>query len=266
VNSFFVWAPELADLAADIVFPASSPINLLFTDPQSATNYVSSYSDSQSETATGSVGFQGLVPTATVGGSLTIGQTQNYTVPPTKILNQSNIATWTPQWTFTPQSSTTNTVFEFNPTWLWYIPQDAYPSGGPDLGQEISFTNNPRLLANNTDVGSLDQTCNVPFPFSVWTIGPPLLTSLSPTSTTSNGGTFDIIGQNLYPGVVVAVLIGGITLPSNNVIATDGTGTTIQVTVPGNTFKPGTYPVVVNTEFNNQIRSSTPTLELTLTN
>ncbi|HYK36249.1 hypothetical protein [Alloacidobacterium sp.] len=42
-----------------------------------------------------------------------------------------------PVWDFTPQSSSGSNS-TFNPTWTWYVPQEAYPSGGTGNG-EIAF-------------------------------------------------------------------------------------------------------------------------------
>ena len=78
-----------------------------------------------------------------------------------------------------------------------------------------------------------------------------------------NGGQFTITGQYLYPGSVVAVLIGGTAIPlTTNVDLIDEN--TMIVTVPGG-YATGDYHVQVNTQFNNQTRFSN-TLNLTLTN
>lgn len=61
-----------------------------------------------------------------------------------------------------------------------------------------------------------------------------------PASTPINGGQFTITGQYLYPGSVVAVLIGGTAVPfSTNVDLVDDT--TISVVVPLG-YAPGTLP------------------------
>jgi len=213
-------------------------------------------------TASGSVGFNEDGPNVTAGGSVTTGQSTTYNVPATKILNQSNLATGQPVWEFTPQSLPADTDFSVNPTWTWYVPQDAYPSGGTGTG-EIAFSASAFFVFNNSGSGEPGPACNVPFPFSAWTVNPPQLSSLEPTSTQTGGGQFTITGQYLYPGSVVAVLIGGnpVSLMNNVDLVND---TTIKVTVPG-TFAPGTYKVQVNTQFNGQNMFSND-LDLTLTN
>jgi IPT/TIG domain-containing protein len=152
--------------------------------------------------------------------------------------------------------------FSVAPTWTWYVPQDAYPSGGTGSG-EISFPASAMFLFNNGAAGDPGPFCNVPFPFSAWTVNKPVLSSLGPASTQINGGQFTITGQYLYPGSVVAVLIGGnpVSLSSNVDLVDD---TTIEVVVPGG-YVPGTYSVQVNTEFSGQTRFSNE-LVLTLTN
>ena len=240
----------------------SGLLDLEFADPQTTTTYESSYTNSTSVTASGSVGFNEDGPNVTAGGSVTTGQSTTYNVPATKILNQSNLATGQPVWEFTPQSLPADTDFSVNPTWTWYVPQDAYPSGGTGTG-EIAFSASAFFVFNNSGSGEPGPACNVPFPFSAWTVNPPQLSSLKPTSTQTGGGQFTITGQYLYPGSVVAVLIGGnpVSLTNNVDLVND---TTIKVTVPG-TFAPGTYKVQVNTQFNGQNMFSND-LDLTLTN
>jgi hypothetical protein len=197
-----------------------------------------------------------------LGGSTTESHETNYSVPPTTILNQSNVLTVLPQWTFGPQSLPLNTDFQVNPSWTWYIPQDAYPAGGTNVDQ-ILFENNSGLLANGANDGEVDQICFVPIPFSQWYILDPVITSLTPTSTSSNGGVFTITGLYLYPSSVSSVLIGGKAVPLNTNVDLIN-DTTIEVTVPGGYF-PGTYPVQVVTQFNEQNTPSN-TMNLTLTN
>jgi hypothetical protein len=265
VNEFFVFAPGLGEAPPNEFFPiTSSFVSLEFTDPPTTTSYESEYSNSLSFTAQGSVGLSAAGPNVTVGGSVTTNNSTTYSVPPTTILNQSNILTSVPQWTFKPQNLPLNTDFQVNPTWTWFIPRDAYPKGGTG-SDGIDFQNDPGLAGNGVLQGQIEQICFVPVPFSAWTVNPPLLTSLAPASTASNGGVFTITGQYLYPGSVVSVLIGGIAVPlSTNVDLVDDT--TIEVTVPGGLgLAAGTYPVQVNTQFNNENRFSN-TLSLTLTN
>ena len=244
--------------------------NLEFADPQTTTTYESSYTNSSSATATGSVGFSAEGPNVTLGGSTTTSQSMTYSIPPTTIENISILPIASPSWEFGPQTFATGADYEVNPTWTWFIPQDAYPSGGIGSGG-IAFDHTSGFLYLNTGYappetfleGVLEQICNVPFPFSAWTVQPPVLSSLSTSSTTINGGTFTIAGQYLYPGSVTAVLIGGNAVPlSTNVDLIDAQ--TIEVAVPGG-YAPGTYQVQVNTQFNGENRFSN-TLSLALTN
>jgi hypothetical protein len=237
-------------------------LGLEFADPATATSYESSYTNGQSVTAEGSVGISSDGPNVTGGGSVTTDQSQSYDVPATKILNLSNLQIAEPAWEFTPQSLPAGADFSVNPTWTWYVPQDAYPTGGTGSG-EIAFYAEALYFGATGPVGNPGPVCNVPYPFSAWTVNPPQLLSLGSASAKIGGGQFTITGQYLYPGSVVAVLIGGNAIPlSTNVDLIDDT--TIDVVVPGG-YRPGTYQVQVNTQFNGENRFSN-TLSLTLTN
>jgi hypothetical protein len=262
VMSFEVMSPPFVeDLVKGENFTQGS-YNLEFTDPATTTTVESSYSNTSSVTVSTSVGFDSDGPNVSAGGSVTTSQSTTYDVPPTTIANKSNLAYAEPIWIFGPDNLPVGTDFEANPTWTWFIPRDSYPSGGTGSG-EIAFDNAANLINySDEEVGSLQQFCGVPFPFSAWTVNPPLLVSLGSGSTKIDGGVFTITGEFLYPGSVVAVLIGGTPVPlSTNVNLVDAQ--TIDVTVPGG-YSPGTYQVQVNTEFNGQTRFSN-TLSLTLT-
>ena len=252
-------------------FFISNAINLQFADPATTTTYVSSYTNSSSATASGSVGFSAEGPNVTLGGSTTTSSQSTYTVPPTQIENLSNLPLAVPTWEFGPNNFAVGPDYQANPTWTWFIPQDAYPSGGTGSGG-ILFSHTSGFLQADLNVnppvtlfvGTIEQNCTVPFPFSAWTVQPPMLSSLSTTSVSTNGGTFTITGQYLYPGSVTAVLIGGSAVPlSTNVDLMDAQ--TIEVSVPAGLLRPGNYPVQVNTQFNSENRFSN-TLNLTLTN
>jgi hypothetical protein len=262
ITAVQILAGQLLDTTNNVNFPADS-YNLEFADPETTTTYEAQYSNTSSSTVSASVGFDSDGPNVSAGYSVTTSSSQTYDVPATQILNQSNLSSAQVEWTFTPQSWGNNTDLDFNPTWTWFVPQDSYPSGGTGSG-EIQFISSSNLLVSGSVNATLQQTCNVPFPFSAWTVAPPQLSSLSTTSTSINGGQFKILGQYLYPGSVTAVLIGGNAVPlTTNVDLINDT--TIKVTVPGNLGLPaGTYPVQVNTQFNGADRFSN-TLSLTLT-
>ena len=248
-------------------FPASGPpltpglLGLEFDDPPTTTTFESSYSNSSSVTVSASIGFDADGPNVTAGGQVTTSEETTYSVPATTILNESDLATAEPKWEFTPQSLQ-GADFQVAPTWTWYIPRDAYPSGGTGSG-EVVFDHIAGFDADGDTDGEPGPQCHVPYPFSTWTVDPPQLSSLAPTSTEIDGGQFTITGQFLYPGSVTAVLIGGTAIPlSTNVDLVDDT--TIEVTVGGVSLRPGTYPVQVNTQFNGEDRFSNQ-LSLTLT-
>ena len=234
-------------------------LGLEFDDPPTTTTFESSYSNSSSVTVSGSVGFDADGPNVTAGGQVTTSEQTTYSVPATTILNESDTAMAEPMWEFTPQSLQ-GADFQVAPTWTWYVPRDAYPSGGTGSGE--IFVDH-LAGSSRASPGNPAQQCHVPYPFSAWTVDPPQLSSLDPTSTEIDGGQFTITGQFLYPGSVTAVLIGGTAIPlSTNVDLVDDT--TIEVTVGGVNLRPGTYPVQVNTQFNGENRFSNQ-LSLTLT-
>lgn len=267
VNAFGAFVGALTDTTSPSTLIPGGSYNLLFTDPATATTFESSYTNGSSSTASGSVGVSGDGPDVTIGGSVTTSQSQTYSVPATQILNLSSLATAEPEWTFTPQSQPNGALFQINPTWTWFIPQDSYPSHGNGSGQ-IQFNYYEFLLtAPNTVQADLVGTCGVNFPFTSWTVNPPQISSLTQpqgnNSTTPVGQTFTINGQYLYPSSVTAVLIGGTAVPlSTNVELVNDT--TIGVTVPGS-FAAGTYPVQVNTQFNGENRFSNTDVSVTLT-
>ena len=233
-------------------------LGLEFDDPPTTTTFESSYSNSSSVTVSASIGFDADGPNVTVGGQVTTSEQTTYSVPPTTILNELDTAMAEPIWKFTPQSLQ-GADFQVAPTWTWYVPRDAYPSGGTGSGEMFV----DHLVSVEGIAGEPGQGCSVPYPFSTWTVDSPQLSSLDPTSTEIEGGQFTITGQFLYPGSVTAVLIGGTAIPlSTNVDLVDDT--TIEVTVGGVNLRPGTYPVQVNTQFNNENRFSNQ-LSLTLT-
>jgi hypothetical protein len=242
----------------------SGLLGLEFADPATTTTYESSYSNGSSVTVSDSVGIGADGPNVTSGAEVTTSNETTYSVPPTRIVNQSNLTTGQAKWSFTPQSLPHDAVFEVAPTWTWYIPREAYPSGGTGNGQiRLSHVAGLEDEEGGPIFGQPGPFCNVPYPFSDWTVNPPALTNLEPASTVINGGQFTITGQYLYPGSVVAVLIGGTAIPLTTNVDLAG-DTTIHVVVPRG-YAPGTYKVQVNTEFNSETRFSN-TLNLTLTN
>jgi hypothetical protein len=77
-----------------------------------------------------------------------------------------------------------------------------------------------------------------------------VVTAVDPQDVSRGGGTFTIIGENLYPMVIDAVLLGGNALDSANFqpgFDDDGNGE-IDVTVPGG-VPVGSTPVQVTTTF-----------------
>jgi hypothetical protein len=240
--------------------PLSDVVGLEFSDPATETSFVQEYTNSSTTTVNASVGLNKGGPNVTAGETVTTNQSQTVKVPATTIANNSFTPTAEPSWLFKPQSLPINESFQPTTTWVWFVPQDAYPSGG--TSGQIAFSSGANIFTSTTN-SDVYQTCNVPYPFSAWTVSPPQLSSLDKTSVSIAGGQFTITGQYLYPGSVSAVLIGGTPVPlATNVDLVNDT--TIKVTVGGATFNTGTNQVQVNTQFNGQNRFSN-TLPIDLT-
>jgi len=265
-NWFSTVSANLSDPSGELIDTNIS--GLLFTDPQTVTTVETSYTNDSSTTVSGSVGVDSDGPNVTFGGSVTSGQSMTYSMPATTINNFSDPKSLNVDWNFTPQTTIPNTEYDYSPTWMWFVPQDAYSQGGTGNGQ-VTFTSYPSIVQKLsaeifTDQDYWEGQCNIPYPFSAWTVSPPQLTKLNPTTAQKDGGQFTISGEFLYPGSVTAVLIGGqpVNLGTNVDLAND---TTINVAVGNLTLVPGTYPVQVNTQFNGANRFSN-TLQLELTN
>ena len=240
--------------------PLSDVVGLEFSDPATDTSFVQEYTNSSTTTVNASVGLNKGGPNVTAGETVTTNQSQTVKLPATTIANNSFTPTAEPSWLFKPQSAPMNEAFSPITTWVWFVPQDAYPSGG--TSGQIAFSSGANIFTSTTN-SDVYQTCNVPYPFSAWTVSPPQLSSLNQTSVSKAGGQFTITGQFLYPGSVTAVLIGGTPVPlaTNVDLVSD---TEIEVTVGGANFNTGDNNVQVNTQFNGQNRfSNTLVIDLT---
>lgn len=223
------------------------------TQPATVTTFEDSFTNSTSETISGSVGFDSNGPTGTIGGSVTHGQDVGYSIPATTILNNSTNPL--PAWSFRRQ----NTAGEdYNPqtSWFWTVPWDAYADGGAGTTGRLEFTSQ---LAMGGDFVA-EFVCAVPYPFEgILDVGEPTITSVSPT-TVQRGQKFTITGSELYPGLVNAILLGGTSVGDANFTAngetSPGSGVfTVDVIVPG-TQNTGTNSVVAQQTFNSTARFS----------
>jgi hypothetical protein len=246
--------------------PLGDVVGLEFSDPATDTDFVQQYTNSQSTKVNASVGLSKSGPNVTAGETVYTNQSQTVKVPATTIDNKSFTPTAEPGWLFEPQSLSANT---------WFVPRDAYPSGG--TGGQIAFSSGANIFTSTTN-SDVYQTCNVTYPFSAWTVSPPQLSRVEcpsgtqssscnsttdPISVSIAGGQFTITGKYLYPGSVTAVLIGGTPVPlATNVSLKNDT--TINVTVGGATFNTADNDVQVNTQFNSKNRFSN-TLPINLT-
>jgi hypothetical protein len=234
------------------VSPQSAQI--VDTDPQTVTAYVSSYSNSSSTTITGSIGFDGDSVSGNASESTTTENATTTSVPPTIIENNTDPITLEPGWEFLPQGATQNADFSPKTAWVWELPKSSYPLGGQDSNQ-LSFDTQAAVEFSNY-TAEFNSTCNVTVPFTTWEVPVPVVTALSPTSA-SAGDLVTIQGSGLYYPLVTNVLIAGTAIPSENIDSSDSTGSTLSITVPG-TAQSG--PVQVETISGNSTNNPTLTI------
>lgn len=225
------------------------------TQPATVTQFEDSFTNSTSETISGSVGFDSSGPTGTIGASVTHGQDVSYSIPATTVLNNSTDPL--PAWSFRRQNTAGN---DYNPqmSWFWTVPWDAYADGGEGSTGRLEFTS--RLEMGSPADFVAEFACAVPYPFEgILDVGEPTITSVSPT-TVERGQKFTITGSQLYPGLVNAILLGGTSVGDANFTANGETSPssgvfTVDVIVPG-TQNTGTNSVVAQQTFNSTARFS----------
>ena len=128
--------------------------------------------------------------------------------------NISSLAAAAPQWEFNPIDPNLS-QFTANVSWVWVLPEQGpdAPNGVP----EGSGTFTTASAAAMEPGGSVESLCTAPFPFSSWEIpSPPIVAAVTPSRAARGGGTFTIVGDNLFPTLVDAVLLGGNPLNSAN--------------------------------------------------
>jgi len=190
---------------------------------------------------------------ASVGGSLTISNSETTTFPPIVITYQGNPAVASTEWTyqFAPHGSAvpSETTTTYN-QWIWEVPFAAYTpdqttlefSTEADLNYTVFYGSIPPQSYNQYSFNA-NLVSTVPLPFGdTRQILAPRVTGVS-TPMVRPGDTFTIEGQALYPSLVQSVLIGGTPLSSANYKTISDTK--IQVVAP-NTLGTG-LPIVVQT-------------------
>jgi hypothetical protein len=221
-----------------------------FTEPDTQ-SVTTSYTNSESETVSGSVGFNETDGfNASVGASVTVGQSTTVTLPPVLITNQTTLSPPFPKWTFEPTSPSSGQLFSAQANWVWSVDMASY---GQDMGEgstgTISFVS--AMVAG--DFAAQPLCATAPYPFPAWTVTAPQIISVNPTSVERGGYTFTITGTQFYPNLVTAVLLGGNALPTSNY--STQSDTSIVVTVPSSQ-PTGNSPVQVETNFNGQTLDS----------
>jgi hypothetical protein len=228
---------------------------LLFTEPGTTTEAVSQYTNSRSTTVSGGVGFGTSGFDVEASASVTVGTERTVSVPPVTIFNTPNLAGATPIWTFRPVTSVPGTLFDTLTSFLWIVDREVYPNGGEGIDNISSlFEARIRPKASQEEAFlRLHGQCEFPVPFPTWEVTAPQIASVDPKSVRRGGGSFLILGEQMYPSIVSNVLLGGNALPSANFVTLDDKE--IRVVVPGGQ-KVGLTPVQVNTFFNGQVLPS----------
>lgn len=212
-----------------------------FSEPQTQTTTGSSYSNSQSTTVTATVGYDASNgPNASVSESVTVGSSQTVSVPPTVIVNESSPSVAVATWLFEPSKGSLPATSAFQPQTqlVWIVPFGIYADPAP------GYINYRTTMEAQNPKGFVSAffDCNANYPFDAFEIEPPVVSSVSPTSQ-AVGQRFTINGENLYPGLVTGVLLGGDPLDDANVQLVDDTS--IKVTIPS-TVSEGAQAVQVN--------------------
>lgn len=235
--------------------------SLLFSEPDTTTQAVSQYTNSKSTTVSTSVGYGASIGSDAVGVSYNVEQTNSVTagtettvsVPPVTILNQSIPSIARAAWAFQPANPQSHTLYTFKTEHIWIVHRSAYPSGGENPNQLMTSEFTAFLRNKSTSLLAAQDVCSYPAPFPTWTVTAPEIESVSPTSVKRGGGAFDILGHQMYPGIVSSVLLGGNALPAANFVPVDDTH--IRVVVPGDQST-GLTPVQVNTRFSGSVLPS----------
>lgn len=217
------------------------------SQPATTTAFESSFTNTTTETISASVGFNAMGPTGTVGASVTHGQSVGFSIPATTVLNQS--VNPFPGWNFERQNTAGQ---DYNPqtSWFWTVPWEDYADGGEGSTGRLEVTS--QISMGGNFVG--ETSCAIPYPFEgILDVGAPTITSLSATEV-ERGQSFKIFGKELYPGLVTAVLLEGLSVGDSNFTAngetTPGSGVfSVTVVVPANQ-PTGKNTVLVQQEFN----------------
>jgi hypothetical protein len=239
------------DASIDFVEPASQSVT-------------TSYTNSQSTTVSGSVGFnetQGF--NASASASVTVGTSSTVTVPAMLISNQTLLSPPYPKWIFELTGSNyTDDTSTPQASWVWTVDKSAYGSdGGEGNTGTISFV---ATVAMGGDFVA-QPLCNLAhYPFPAWTVTDPVISSLSATSVSrSTNNVFYIYGTQLYPNLVTDVLIGGNAL--GTAYYTPESDTSIKVTVPSTQSTGKGQIVQVKTTFNGQELDSNTDMTIDIT-
>lgn len=199
-----------------------------------------SYTTSVSENFGATVGWnEDSGFNATIGGGVSLEDSQTFTVPPLQILYIPRLNTGATNWIFESNAGALDQL-TVNNSWIWRVDFNLYLDGQTilpfDAYADVGGANAP------ADYSACDEA-SAPLPFGdVFQLQNPVVTSVS-AATVSPGTKFTITGTAFYPSLVESVLLDGQVLdPSSYTVVSDTQIEVVAPNAPGNAL-----PVVVKT-------------------
>ncbi|MDX2035589.1 MAG: hypothetical protein SFX72_02970 [Isosphaeraceae bacterium] len=199
-----------------------------------------SYTTSVSENFGATVGWnEDSGFNATIGGGVSLEQSQTYTVPPIQILYDPNILAGTTNWIFVSNNGVLDQL-TVNNSWIWIVDFDDYETGQTILPFETYACIGP---ANAPEDYTVIDLASAPVPFGdVFQLASPVVAGVD-TPTVVPGNKFTISGSAFYPSLVESLLINGQVLDASSyTVVSDTQIEVVAPNTPGNDL-----PIVVKT-------------------
>lgn len=226
-------APAIAGLAG-------GTIQLIDPSPGQSTQIATTYTSGLTKSIGGSIGTDDLI-----SGEISIDNETSQDIPSTILTYTADLSAASLQYASAVSPAVNLGVVWLSVSttnqWLWSVPKGAYPAGA------VTFPFvSTGALSNFGSTWNTSLDIQVPVPFDTWTLNPPNVTNVVPT-TVPPGTLFTISGSGFYPGTVTGVSLGGVSLPSANWIANGASEMTVVAPSEG---LPGgvPLPVVVQTQ------------------
>ena len=181
-----------------------------------------------------------------VSVGMDISNSTTTTCPSTQITYEGDPAEGTTKWDYDlTQNNVThsNETFLITNHWIWEIGFDQYLPGQESIQFQSAGTMLYSPAIGSPTTMNLNAINAIPLPFDTFTLSEPTVTGVNPTSVEQQH-SFDILGSGLYPSLVTAVQLGGVSLPTGNY--SPSSDSDVTVTVPG-TFDTGQQTVGVQT-------------------